>query len=41
MNTFRHLTEVCAKFDVTLDITHLYMDFEIAVHETAVARWPN
>ena len=38
---FCHLTEACANFDVTLNITYLHLDFEIAVHETAVARWPN
>ena len=38
---FLHLTEVCSKFDVTLDITHLNLDFEIVVNEAAVARWPN
>ena len=38
---FRHLTEACTNFDVTLNITYLHLDFEIAVHEVAVARWPN
>ena len=39
---FRHLTEVCAKFDVTLYVYNiLNLDFEIVVNEAAVARWPN
>ena len=40
---FRHLTEVCAQFDVTLDIhvTQLNLDSEIVINEAALAHWQN
>ena len=38
MNTCFFSTEVCSKFDVTSDMTHLNLDFVIVVNEAAAAR---
>jgi hypothetical protein len=41
VSMFKHLLDSCARYNLSLNVSYIHFDFEVAVHDAAKEFWPD